>query len=597
MLMFYLLITLCIVAKFSGKTLPLFGFRSNRGQITAIEGRIQAQFHRNDSPVAAVQADNVLGEMRPPQFGEDETDGGTEQHLGVHAQEVATAGALRAVDESLSGGDDELDVREEGSLANNRPSRDSAGTSQVLRSSSAAWRAQMRDQVRNIPKRRRGIEDKDMRTRTCYHSSKTGDSICVHVPFCVRHNSIVYMSDTLKCGVYSNKQGTLGTLSMGRCVELERELENEAQIEEVEHKPKSWLESVDGEGNILWFEGDSVFVRLGPRCKSVMNFVGRIFMLHHVLQHPDRYGMGGISNVVVAADEAVAKKIRYTKSWHHGLLKAIVYPNKLHFGHKAMQDMVSSLPTTPGELRVFVPDGLWDLAKGKRVPCFRRTGLPGSVKSQFFLSEDVFPGVVETGAETSPSRFGDADVFRTLLFQSLGQGGPPKMKKEVLYLHRPSTRTFTRTGQEILEAKLMELSIQAGFEYRLLDVAGMTFPEQIKAVAGAGVVVGIHGTQMLNTLFLPAGAAIVEIFPSGLSNNMFVGGSGAGLHYARYELLRGEPFPQLSEFPSLENCLKVSRECRTWYQSDNRKLNFGILDAAAVASIVQEATSYVSKSL
>lgn len=587
LLMLYLVLTLCVVAKLSGKQISLAFRRETEGRSVGTT-RIPPQ-SRGETRVVAVQADHVVEGMRPPQFGEEDAGEGG----GARGQE--TAGTLHALDDSLASGDDDMD---EASFSNSRsssPSRASAQKSYSL--SPAAQILQARDHVQNLSKERHAVEEREIGTRTCYHSSKTSDAVCVHVPFCVRHNSIVYMSDTLKCAPYSNKQGTLGTLSMGRCVELERELETEAQIEQVEHKPKSWLDSVNSDGNILWFEGDSVFVRMGVKCKSVMHFVNRIFMLHHVLQHPERYGMGGVSNVVVAADESVAKKIRYTKSWHHGLLKAIVHPNKLHFGHKGMPEMVTSVPSTPGEIRVFVPSGLWDLAKGKHVPCFRRAAIPGSLKTQFFLSEDVFPGVVETGAETSPTKYRDADVFRTLLFQSLGHSSPPKMKKEILYLHRTSTRTFTRAGQDILESTLTELAKQGGFEYRLLDVAGMTFPEQIAAVAGAGVVVGVHGTQMLNTLFLPAGAAIVEIFPSGLSNNMFVGGSGAGLHYARYQLLKGDPFPQLSEFQGLGHCLKVSRECRTWYQSDNRKLSFGILDAAAAGSIVQEAISHVAKSL
>lgn len=44
----------------------------------------------------------------------------------------------------------------------------------------------------------------------------------------------MYMSDTLRWGTYSNKQGKLGTLSMGK-VELKWEIEAAGETEEVDH--------------------------------------------------------------------------------------------------------------------------------------------------------------------------------------------------------------------------------------------------------------------------------------------------------------------------------------------------------------------------
>lgn len=467
----------------------------------------------------------------------------------------------------------------------------------TLRRARRNWRLTGRDAVANRAHSFRSVEEKDRWTRTCYHSGRTSDALCVHVPFCVRFNAIVYMSDNLRCAPYSNRQGKLGVLGMGRCVELQREVETVGEIEQVEHKPRTWLDALDVDKKILWFEGDSVFVRMTARCKSVTHFAERIFLLHHVLQHPERYGMGAVSNVIIAADEDVARKIRYSKSWHHGLLAAIVYPNKIIYSPRVIRQLVTTQPNHPSEIRVFVPPGLWDLAKGRLVPCFRRAAVTAAVGTHFFLPEDLFPGVVDVDAIASPTRFHDADVFRTLLFQSLGHAGAPRVTKQLVYLHRAKTRTLTAAGLSALEAKLREVARQNGFTYRFLDVAGLTFPQQIEAVAGAGVVVGVHGTQMLNTLFLPAGAAIVEIFPYRFSNALFEGGSGAGLHYARHQVLHGEDFAELGKYHGLENCLRVSKECRFWYQSDRRKIDFGMLDAAAVGSFVQEAIVHVEQSL
>lgn len=571
----YAICLLILLFKLAGR--PLFNWRRATAPNNASGGptavKLKKKLVEYEVAETASQYDRahlpVEAGMRPPQFG------------AQNGAEMSAQEAVRVLDHALLGNDDELDVVEE--VPKGVVRRRYSGRRDVVRGGVHAFR--------RILEGEKGI-------RTCYHSSVTGDALCVHVPFCVRHNSIVYMGGRLRCAPYSNKQGKLGTLSMGRCVELERDVEAVGEIEQVEHKEDAWLESLERGGNVLWFEGDSILVRMGPRCKSVMHFADRIFMLHHVLQHPERYGMGAVSNVVIAADEDVAKKIRYSKSWHHGLLAAIVYPNRITYSRRTITDLVTSMPGNPGEIRVYVPSGgVWDIAKGRLVPCFRRAALPGSVRSQFFLSEDVYPGVVDQLASTSLTKYYDADVLRTQLFESLGHDGPPRIKKEILYLHRASTRSFSADGLDLFESTIRRIAKRAGFGYRLLDVAGMTFPQQIEAVASAGIVVGIHGTQMLNVLFLPSGASVLEIFPYRFTSKLFEGGSGAGLHYAQHQILHGEDYEEVNKYRGVNDCLRVSSACRIFYQSDRRKLDFDNLDAAAVGNLLEKAIAHVEQSL
>lgn len=570
----YAICLLVLLIKLTGR--PIFNWRraiapsGTNGGVTTAKSENKAV--GNEAPETASQHDHahvpVQAGMRPPQFGE-------RSDAEISAQE-----AVRVLDHALLDTEDELNVVQE--VPKGVVRRQSTG----------------RDTVQGGVHAHRPVLEEEKGIRTCYHSSVTGDALCVHVPFCVRHNSIVYMGGRLRCAPYTNKQGKLGTLSMGRCVELERDVESVGEIEQVEHKEHAWLESLERGGNVLWFEGDSIFVRMGPRCRSVMHFADRIFMLHHVLQHPERYGMGGVSNIVIAADEDVAKKIRYSKSWHHGLLAAIVYPNRIVYSRKTIFDLVTSLPSNPGEIRVYVPSGgVWNIAKGKLVPCFRRAALPGSVRSQFLLSEDMYPGVVDHAASSSPTRYYDAEVLRAQLFESLGYDGPPRIRKEIVYLHRASTRSFSVDGLALFESTMRRIGERAGFSYRLLDVAGMTFPQQIEAVAGAGIVVGIHGTQMLNALFLPPGASVLEIFPYRFTSRLFEGGSGAGLHYAQHEILHGEDYAELSNYRGVKDCLRVNSACRMFYQSDHRKLGFDNLDAAAVGNLLEKAIAHVERAL
>lgn len=434
-------------------------------------------------------------------------------------------------------------------------------------------------------------------TRTCYHSSHSGDALCVHVPFCVRHTGIVYIADELRCADYTNVQGVRGALSKTRCVELERSVEAVGEIEAVEQKPRSWLGALESEDKIQWFEGDTVFIRATSKHASLSGFAQRIFMLHHVLRHPERYGMGAVSNVVIAADRGLSKKLRYSKSWHHGLLAAIVHPNKIIYSHHEAAEAVSRGPPPAGTMRVFVPTGLEELAKGRYVPCFRRAALTGAVSETYFMPEDVFPGTVKPDSAVSETRYADAAAFRELVYQSLGHTSVPRLEKRVVYLHKEKVRAFSESGLDTVEEAVRRAAATARFQYKRVNIAGMTFPQQVEAVADAGVVVGVHGTQLLPSLFLTRAAAMVELFPYKYSSPLYVGGSGAGVHYSSHSLVRGVEFEGLGQYADAAECIRANHSCRAWYRSDDRALEPDELDAATITHLVEKAALHVAAGL
>lgn len=435
----------------------------------------------------------------------------------------------------------------------------------------------------------------DSNTRTCYTNAASQSGVCVHVPLCMRHTSIVYVGDTLRCAAYTNTQGRQATMSRAGCVELERHVEATAQVVPVEHKPQSWLEKLEQDGNILWFKGDAVLVRLTSRAVSISHFAARILMLHHIMQHPRRYGLSHVSQVVIAAHQDVTQKIHYSKSWQHGLLAAVVHPNTMIYSQSTLESLLAAKTSSPSDrVNVFVSDGAWALANTGKVPCFRRVAVAAPAQPQLFLQTGQYPGVVDAHTLNKSMSHEDADSFRRQLFASLGYPRSPAMKGRVVYLHRASTRTLNAQGLTLLQETLTAACNSGGLTYQLVDVSGLTFPQQVAAVAGAAVVIGIHGTQMLNTLFLPRRAAVVELFPYRFANEMFAQGSGAGLHYASYQVVHGADYGRLAEFSgNVEECRKLSGECRKWYQSDNRAISFETADAVAVRRLLDEAMQYV----
>lgn len=446
-------------------------------------------------------------------------------------------------------------------------------------------------------------------TRRCYFSGVTDDTLCVHTPLCVRHTGIVYIAENLKCAPYSNVHGILGTLSTRRCVEIETENEQRADIADPEHKGNDWLETLQRDDKIQWYEGETVFLSLSEKSRSVAHYSQRIFFLHHVLLHPQRYGMGRISNVVIVAHDEVARKIKFRKSWHFGLLAAIVHPNKPNFKYQDMKSLISEGVAAPGVLRVFVPSGFENLAKGRQVPCFRRASVTSALHSQYLLTQDKYPGVAPHGIESTKGddavraaahkrgKYFDGAMFRKQVFASLDLDDPPP-RKHLVYLHRAKGRVLSTAGQMRLEASLKEVASELGYKYEYIDLAGMSFSEQVDATSKASIAVGVHGMQLMASLFMPADGALVEIFPYKFWHDLYTNGCGSGLSYQSMSLSEGTDFLELPKFKDgLESCVKESKDCRMWYRSDDRELELNDGDASEIQGMVRQAAANVASSV
>lgn len=446
----------------------------------------------------------------------------------------------------------------------------------------------------------------DMFSRRCFISGVTEDSLCVHTPFCVRHSGIVYVAETLKCAPYSNVHGIMGTLSTKRCVETERDMEHRAEIADPEHKSQAWLNALDKDGKLQWFEGETVFISLSAKARSVAHYSQRIFFLHHILLHPERYGMARVSNVVIAAEDEVARKMKFRKSWHYGLLAAIVHPNKPLFKHHEVKELVSQGPAPPGVIRVFVPTGLENLAKGRQVPCFRRAAIPGAIHSQYVLKQDRYPGVVSHGvgrgrgddpavlAAHKRGKFFDGAMLRKQIFASLDRD-EPAIRKRIVYLHRAKGRALTAGARDRLEASLKDVASEVGYDYEMIDLAGKSFNEQVDALSGAAVAIGVHGMQLMSSLFMPADGALIEIFPYKFWHELYSDGCGSGLFYQSLSISKGEDHADLEKYGGLDACVSSSKECRLWYRSDNRELELGTEDATEIQRMVREAVNEISR--
>lgn len=159
-------------------------------------------------------------------------------------------------------------------------------------------------------------------------------------------------------------------------------------------------------------------------------------------------------------------------------------------------------------------------------------------------------------------------VMRAYGFPSVGKYTGPGIKhfesiplppRRVGILQRSprSRRRLTSDGREWFEDTLQELCEKHDLELEHVRTSGaMSLGEQIKHVKGLGLAVGLHGANMVNTMFMPAGGALFEIFPWRYVRYYYAGGGNSGLRYSFHEPEGGKD----------RNCSFASRTCFMKYR-------------------------------
>lgn len=94
-------------------------------------------------------------------------------------------------------------------------------------------------------------------------------------------------------------------------------------------------------------------------------------------------------------------------------------------------------------------------------------------------------------------------------------------------------RRFSPEDEEWFRGMLRGEAARAGADYREVEItSSMSFGDQARWFAGVGLVVGIHGANLVNAMFAPPFSGLIEVMPGGHESLCYVGGENSGLMYA-----------------------------------------------------------------
>ncbi|KAA8491140.1 hypothetical protein FVE85_4557 [Porphyridium purpureum] len=454
----------------------------------------------------------------------------------------------------------------------------------------------------------------------CYVTNRK-ELACDFAPLCIDHGTITIPDVTPECVFLSAGLGQVRTeKDYYACRRLLNQYFGDAELDlhRATTKQMRYFELLQDAKIARNIPLNTVVYLFKGAAANIAHYAGRIAYLQHLISYsPQLFGYP-VENVLLRMSGTVWNKTFSAQmdSWQQGMTRLVAFPLQFMDEPIHEESTVSDL-RRPG-IHV-MPDGM---GFPSAVVCYQRGIIPSFLKGRFVIPDSEiadpessnsslprwdaaadremnvpYPAdmthemQLEKGnlAADQPS---DAHILRIKYSLSLSIARP-KNPFELVYLARYGRREFSTLAEWALERSLKRLAFENNLAYRKVDFGSMlTFREQMLAVQNAVVAVGLHGANLVNTVFMDARACMVEIFPLGFDHIMYKDGAGSGLGYFKVSIETGAEYEHLSLYANRNECMSKDPDCKLWYRSDDRTIALSRKDQLAIRATVTEAIRY-----
>lgn len=425
------------------------------------------------------------------------------------------------------------------------------------------------------------------------------DHVGAYQPLCIESETgeTVSFTGNRICSGFNRTEGWMKQY----CDVMRESLIRENLLKLQPDKPLEWL--TEKAAAIHWVEGLSVVQILEKNCGNIAHFSGRALILQHIIDNIAAYAAppSRIENILILPTYHIMKRFLYPHNyefWHKSVFNALIVPAKYTIG--TLGNFLYREQKIPysGSPRVQLLHN-FSLAggniEGKQYVCFRRAIVPGYLKARFFVNDNEYPSKkpsLQSSSADAPVVPRDSLRFRERM--SLAFGGTPNfpaMKKEIVLLDRGGTRRVLDNATRPVVLQMFEkVSIEKGYTFKVVSFDHMNFTEQYETMKTIAIAIGIHGANLVNTMFMPPLAVLIELFPFGFLHEMYVNGGNAGIKYYKYQMVSGVPFRGPKQFRTVGQCIKYNRECKIHYRDSALKVTD--VDLTAMEQILRQAIAW-----
>lgn len=403
------------------------------------------------------------------------------------------------------------------------------------------------------------------------------DHITYYKPLCidVEGGKIIPIHGDVSCASLRMKERHLKRL----CPAKRRSAQKEHHFSMAEeNKTTSWL--TNRSSDIYWVKDLSIFQFLDQSCGNIAHFTGRVLFIHHILSNILIYSSSTSikpPNILIFPFRSVLRFFKYPhlhKHYHDNFFKLLISPQNYSIG--SLADFILRQKASNTSI-VQVVDSYsvknTDLERKKYV-CFQNAIIPGFLKGRFFVSDEDFPikltekknHVVSNRSIPIPIPK-DSLEFRVKASKFFGTKIQHRRKK-IAWIDRVGSnrRILTNESKHQLITVLSKAAHEWGYEMRIFEFSQMQFHEQYSSMTDVALTIGVHGANLVNTIFMPPQSVLIEIFPYRFNHGMYRNGGNSGLKYFNYTIKSGLDYPRLLNFSSFRECVHYDTRCKVFYR-------------------------------
>lgn len=354
----------------------------------------------------------------------------------------------------------------------------------------------------------------DPRTSSQYFSLAGHDHVASFKPLCINPatQKVVTKEEPRLCGGYNRTAGWM----IQYCFTVEESFNKESNVEkETSIDPQKWLNEQEEGQKVHWIEGLTILQLYEKNCGNIAHFAGRATMLQHVMENINAYAPPPhqVENIVIVPTFHIMKRFLYPHNygfWHKNFLRAIISPATYTIGtlgnfvYRAGKEAFNGVPRVQ-LLHNFSMSG--SNMPEDTVVCFRQAIVPGYFKDRYFADDREYPSdkpSLQSKLPGTPKMPRDALRMRERVSALLHKSTKfPGLSKRVVFLDRDGTRRAIPPEQKQKLFEMLEATAKKRlFKFEVISFNNKNFQEQVELVEKAGIAIGIHGANLVNTMFM-----------------------------------------------------------------------------------------------
>uniref|UniRef100_A0A7S1T9A8 Glycosyltransferase 61 catalytic domain-containing protein n=1 Tax=Compsopogon caeruleus TaxID=31354 RepID=A0A7S1T9A8_9RHOD len=263
-------------------------------------------------------------------------------------------------------------------------------------------------------------------------------------------------------------------------------------------KPVSWFREQNS--SCRWIPGTSMLLRAQNAWANIAHSMGFIFFAYNLNVYRNLFGETGmLDRIVLETHPNIEKELDKPELYLTEMLKLLFEPLPLR--------RVSSWGQVTSDAAVYLlPSG--QIGAGQ-TGCFQRALVPAFLKARYFIYKEELVGSPIPRPPKAPE---SSTQFRARLQKYLGISSMDAVPR-LVYLARQRRREFDSESEETVVKVLQSVAQEHHWEFSRILFDGLGFADQAKAIYNASLAVGLHGANLVNTIFMAPGSGLLEIFP------------------------------------------------------------------------------------